>query len=117
MDDFSPLILRDIKDAPEPFQIAAAHAGIDFRKRLSRTGGIEYFMNHCACGAPFGDHFLHNEPSHVFFPTDENEAARILIWEIDWDVDMEGDCGFAGWSSLSPFEYGSHQEDLIKIPL
>lgn len=117
VDDLSPLILRDIKDAPEPFLIAAAQAGIDFRKRLSRTAGVEYFMNHCACGAPFGDHFLHNEPGYAFFPLDEREAAQIRIQEIDWDVDMESDCGFAGWSSLSPFEHGTHDEELIEIPV
>lgn len=115
VDDFSPLILKDIEEAPYPFVEAAARVGVDFRKRFSKTANREYFMNHCACGANFGDFFLHNEPGHAFYPTDEREAARIRIHEIDWPGDLECDCWFAGWSSLSPFEHGM-KEEVIEIP-
>lgn len=116
VDDFSPLILRDIQDAPHPFIAAAAQTEAHFQKGFSRTSGREYFMNHCTCGAAFGDHFLHSEPGHAFFPTDEGEAALIHIQEIDWDEDLECDCWFAGWSSLSPFEHGTRVEEPIRIP-
>ncbi len=116
IDDFSPLILRDIENAPYPFVAAATQIGADFRKRLSKTAGREYFMNHCICGAPFGDFFLHNEPGHAFYPTDIKEAAAIKIQKIDWADDVEADCWFAGWSSLSPFEHGTFVEEKIEIP-
>lgn len=116
VDNFSPLTLREIEEVPPPFLFAAATAGVNFSKRYSKAAGREYFMNHCACGAPFGDYFLHSEPGHAFFPIDEREAAMIVVQEIDWDVDMECDCDFAGWSSLSPFEHGTRVEEPIRIP-
>jgi hypothetical protein len=30
---------------------------------------------------------------------------------------MARDCGFAEWSSLSPFEHGTQDEELIEIPM
>lgn len=116
LDEFSPMILKDIEVAPAPFLIAAATTGVDFRKRFSKMAGLEYYMNHCTCGAPFGDFFLHSEPGHAFFPIDEREAAMIHIQEIAWDTDMECDCDFAGWSSLSPFDHGTKVEEPIRIP-
>ena len=116
VDDISPLILQDIQEAPAPFLIAAATTGVDFRERFSQAAGHEYFMNHCECGAPFGDHYLHSEPGHAFFPLDPREAERIQVQEIEWDVDMEADCWFAGWKSLCPFEHGTRIEGPIRIP-
>lgn len=72
-------------------------------------------MNHCSCGASFGDFFLHNEPRHAFYPLDERDASLIRIHEIDWPDDLECKCWFAGWPSLSPFEYGAKEEP-IEIP-
>ena len=90
---------------------------MDFRKRFSQAAGLEYYMNHCACVAHFGDHFLHNEPGHAFRPLDEREAAWIRIRKIAWAVDMECDCWFVGWSSLSPFEHGTKEEPPVEIRL
>lgn len=118
VDDISPLILKDIEQAPPPFLIVAAdQAGVDYHKRFSQAAGMEYYMNHCACGAPFGDYFLHNEPGHAFSPLDETDAAMIQIQEIEWSENMECTCWFAGWSSFSPFEHGTQEEEPFRIVL
>jgi len=117
MPEHSPIILRDIEQAPPAFIVAADLANGRFKKRYSHTAAREYYMNHCTCGAPFGDHFLHNEPGHAFYPTDTTEAASIKIQEIDYSDELEIDCGFAGWSSLCPFEFGVMEAGKITVPL
>lgn len=34
---------------------------------------------------------------------------------IDWDVNMESDCWFAGWPSFSPFKYGTKEDAPITL--
>lgn len=70
----------------------------------------------CSCGAPLGDHFLHNEPGHAFYPTEPTETASIRI-QVDYSDELEIDCGFAGWSSLCPFEFGVMEAGKITVPL
>lgn len=50
-----------------------------YRKRFSKTASVEYFMNHCSCGAQLGDFFMYSEPGGAFFPMDEEAAARIKL--------------------------------------
>lgn len=39
-------------------------------------------MNHCACGAPLSDFFLHSEPGGAFFPTSPEEVEGIILREL-----------------------------------
>ena len=112
----SPAVLEMIVEAPLPFLAAAAHSSADYRKGYSRTAECEYFMNHCTCGAPFGDYFLHSEPGHAFFPTGDSEAKAIKVHRIDCHDAQEIDCGFAGWSSHCLVENGTPDEE-ISVPL
>ncbi|GAA5483917.1 hypothetical protein [Haloferula sargassicola] len=112
----SPVVLRDVEQAPLLFLAAATRSDADFKKRYSRAADREYFMNHCTCGAPFGDHFLHNEPGHAFYPLDPTDAASIKVHEIDCTESQEIDCWFAGWSSVCPVENGTPAER-IAVPL
>ncbi len=111
----SPVVLRDVVEAPLPFLAAASQSSADYRKRYSRTADREYFMNHCTCGAPFGDYFLHSEPGHAFYPTEDSEAEAIKVHRIDCHDAQEIDCWFAGWSSLCPVENGTTGET-IAVP-
>ena len=53
-----------------------------YRLAVSRAAG-RYHMNHChACGAHLGDFFMHSEPGGAFFPTSEEELARITFREL-----------------------------------
>ena len=36
-----------------------------YYKSFSKTAKTHYWMNHCRCGAGFGDFFLHSEPGAV----------------------------------------------------
>lgn len=49
------------------------------RKRASKSSGRTYFMNHCVCGAPLGDFYLHQEPGSSFAPLSPEEANRIRL--------------------------------------
>lgn len=54
-----------------------------YRKARSEMADKTYYMNHCPCGACFGDFFLHCEPDGAFFPLDsEGEAERIKLRHI-----------------------------------
>jgi hypothetical protein len=64
-----PLDLSRLLGARYPF----------FKRRFSKTAKMEYVMNHCRCGAPLGDFFLHDEPGGSFCPTSPDEGRRILL--------------------------------------
>jgi hypothetical protein len=102
--DFSPMILKDIEELPEVLKASAVFHEPFLKKRRSNAAGIEYFMNLCPCGAPFGDYFLHSEPGHAFFPTQEEEAALIRIQEIDCASDLAFTGEFAGSIGMFIFE-------------
>ncbi|WP_379716543.1 hypothetical protein [Haloferula chungangensis] len=72
-------------------------------------------MNHCNCGAPFGDYFLHSEPGHAFYPIGESGVKAIKAHRINCHDPLEFDCGFGGWSSLCPVENGTAGER-ITVP-
>ncbi len=112
----SPVVLRDVVEAPLSFLAGASQSDADYRKRYSRAAVREYFMNHCTCGAPFGDYFLHSEPGHAFYPTEDSEAEAIKVHWIECAEAQEIDCQFAGWSSLRPVENGTVGER-IAVPL
>jgi len=67
------------------------------RKRYSKTAGRRYFMNHCSCGAPLGDFFLHSEPGAAFFPTSPKEAKQIVLRElpVSGPFEVAASCGHA----------------------
>ena len=111
--DFSPMILQNIEELPEVLIASAAFHASFFKKRRSNAADIEYFMNLCPCGAPFGDFFLHSEPGHAFFPTDEKEAALIRIQEIDCNTDLPFTGDFAGSIGMFIFESATFEDKKI----
>ena len=111
----SPVVLTNIRSAPHPFLIAATRSGANYESRFSKTAGHEYFMNQCGCGAVLGDHFLHNEPGHAFFPMNEEEASSVQVQEIDCSDPLEIECCFAGWSSLCLVKSGTMVDGKIDV--
>lgn len=87
-----PFVLSDIRDMPEEFLLAITAVQPYYEKRYSKMAGREYFMNICPCGALFGDFYLYCEPGGAFFPTEEDEAARIEVIEIPLQGSFEIDC-------------------------
>lgn len=77
-----PFVLSDILAMPEEFLLAITAAQPNYERRYSKMAGTEYFMNTCQCGAHFGDFYLYCEPGGAFFPTEEDEAARIEVIEL-----------------------------------
>ena len=53
-----------------------------YYKSFSKTTETHYWMNHCRCGARFGDFFLHSEPGAPFFPTSEGGFGEITLTEL-----------------------------------
>jgi len=48
----------------------------------SYTAGMSYWMNHCThCDAKIGDHYIHSSPGVAFFPTMDEDMARVTIRE------------------------------------
>lgn len=62
-----------------------------YRKRFSKSAGIDYFMNHCSCGAQLGDFFLHSEPGGAFLPKDVESAVSIKLHALSEDEPVKLD--------------------------
>jgi uncharacterized protein DUF5710 len=73
------LVLSGIEELPRDLQELLARRYPFLKKRYSKTAQCRYFMNHCHCGAPLGDFFLHSEPGASFCPTSREEAAQIVL--------------------------------------
>ena len=73
------LVLSGIEELPPDLQELLAQRYPFLKKRYSKTAQIRYFMNHCRCGAPLGDFFLHSEPGASFCPTSCEEAAQLVL--------------------------------------
>jgi len=76
------LLLSSVEDLPEELVNLLCPRYPFLRKRFSKTAGVRYFMNHCACGAPVGDFFLHSEPGGAFFPTTPEEVEQMVVREL-----------------------------------
>jgi len=48
----------------------------------SKTTDTFYWINHCPCGAPFGDFHLHSEPGGAFFPIDKARARTMTLLQL-----------------------------------
>lgn len=90
-EDSEPFLLQEIEAMPDELraQIQMHHQNFEWRE--SRAAGYSYFMNTCPCGAHFGDFYLFSEPGGAFFPSTEEDAAKIGILELP----VEGTHGLA----------------------
>ncbi len=76
-------ILTDVVGLPSNILEYVQKRVPTFRFRYSKTVGSKYYANTCpSCSMLSGDFFLHSEPSAPFFPTGEEEAARLYLTEI-----------------------------------
>lgn len=64
---------------PSGTVVALRRVNPGYRRRFSKTAGMDYFMNHCSCGAQLGDFFMHSEPGGAFLPMDAKSAAAIKL--------------------------------------
>jgi hypothetical protein len=53
-----------------------------FKRRFSKAAEMAYLMNHCQCGAPLGDFYMHAESGGSFCPTSPDEGRKILLRRI-----------------------------------
>lgn len=81
-EDSCLFLLNTVADLPGELADLLGQKYSFFRKRYSQTAGTRYFTNHCACGAPLGDFFLHSEPGGAFFPTSPEEVEKIVLREL-----------------------------------
>ena len=51
-------------------------------------------MDHCKCAAKLGDFYLHNEPGGAFYPTSEEEAKDITLYELKIDEKIQVDASY-----------------------
>jgi len=91
------LLLSTVENIPGELANLLGRRYSFFRKRYSKTAGTRYFMNHCSCGAPLGDFFLHSEPGGAFFPTAPEEVENIVLRELPvaGPFKVEASCGQA----------------------
>jgi len=76
------VILSEIEDLPTELLKLISPRYSSLKRRYSKTADRRYYMNHCSCGAPLGDFFLHSEPGGAFSPTSPNEAEHIVLREL-----------------------------------
>lgn len=87
--------------------------------RASRTAGLTYWANVCACGALQGDWYL-GEPGGPFFPLDDTGIAAIDVSWVEspiearagtstssWTDALIARCPFPGW--VSPTTQEGHR--------
>lgn len=91
------VLLSAVVNIPEELARLLGQRYAFFRKRYSKTAGMRYFMNHCSCGAPLGDFYLHSEPGGAFFPTSPEEVEGIILRELPvaGPFKVEASCGQA----------------------
>ena len=91
------ILLSSIEVLPAELVNLLGQRYLFLRKRYSKSAGRRYFMNHCSCGAPLGDFFLHSEPGGAFFPTSPEEAEQIVLRELplSGSFKVEASCGQA----------------------
>ena len=89
------LLLSTVENLPKELSALLGRRYSFFKKRYSKTAGTRYFMNHCSCGAPLGDFFLHSEPGGAFFPTSLEEVEKIVLRELPvaGPFKVEASCG------------------------
>lgn len=91
-----PCTLSDVGSLPGPMRTFIQKRFPTFRLKYSKTTRSEYYASTCPnCGVLSGDFYLHSEPGAPFFPTTEEEAARLTVEEIPVasPVDVEAALG------------------------
>lgn len=89
------ILLSSVENLPGELASLLGQRYPFFRRRFSKTAGARYFMNHCSCGAPLGDFFLHSEPGGAFCPTSAEETENIILRELPvaGPFNIEASCG------------------------
>jgi hypothetical protein len=85
------ILLVNIHEMPKAISQYIASVHPRFQKQLSKTTGTTYYMNICQCGAPFGDHYLFNEPGGAFFPMDVAAQSQIKVEQLPFTGEFEFD--------------------------
>ncbi len=71
------------------------------RMALTRTSGMTYLANHCACGAVQGDHYL-GEPGEAFFPLSQDQVQALRLLPCEGPLDAEASHGSSAWMAQVP---------------
>ena len=101
------LVLSEIEELPVELLNLLNPRYSFLKKRYSKTANRRYFMNHCSCGAPLGDFFLHSEPGGAFFPTSPEEAEQITLRELPISGSFKVKAGFG---QVSPDLISAHAQ-------
>jgi hypothetical protein len=77
----------------------------------SKTAGLTYLANVCACGALQGDWYL-TEPDGPFFPLDDAGIAAIDVDWLEAPIEARAGASMSSWTDAliarSPFPDGCH---------
>lgn len=79
LEDDEPYLLLTVTQMPLEVLKALQLLNHRFQLAHSRTRNLDYYANHCECGALLGDHFLHSEPGGAFFPDSETDFEKIIV--------------------------------------
>lgn len=82
------LVLSYIEKMPSNMEAYIDKVHPRYKKHFSHTAKFSYFANFCECGANFGDHYL-REVDAIFFPTTEEDAAKVTISKLPFDSVLE----------------------------
>ena len=56
-----------------------------YKKRYSKQTDCKYYTNHCSCGAPQGDNYLHHEEDSVFGINVSGAERNLIFSDLDKD--------------------------------
>jgi hypothetical protein len=84
--DEGPFILLNIAELPNDLSVCIQERLLTIHPKYSKTLDFKCFSNNCPqCGIISGDFHLRSEPGTPFFPTEQDEAARLAIERIPKD--------------------------------
>lgn len=75
-----------------------------------------YYVNHCHCGAKFGDFYLHNEPEGAFLPMLPQQAKSIMRYTLieDEDIPLDADYCTSEPEFILPYSVKVTLEAIVK---
>ncbi|WP_297866098.1 hypothetical protein [Silanimonas sp.] len=71
------------------------------RMAPTRTSGMTYLANHCACGAVQGDHYL-GVPGEAFFPLSQDQLQGLRFLPCEGPLEAEASPGSSAWMVQVP---------------
>ena len=106
--DEEPLMFSFISSMPDDFLLTVTAIHPDYELAVVELAETSYYCNACKCGAHFDDFALFCEPGGAFFPTEDEEAARIDVIKLPFEGTYPFTCSPGMGTGDLILEQGKH---------